>query len=925
MSEQPTQFKRGDQVFSQQYGMGHVRADEGETVIVRFEHGIEECEKETLRQVFTPLQAIDLPQWHAPIEVITRAQAEAIQSTNDTWGVFSQSRIQLLPHQLWVCRRVLESWPTRWLVADDVGLGKTIEAGLILSPLLSQKTIRRFLVICPASLVDQWIMRLRTMFDIRLAKYTVDADGPRVDFWGTHNQVAVSLQTLRDDRDGRHKRLFEGDPWDLLIVDEAHHLNADEKGGATLGYQLVEKLTERNLVRSVVFFTGTPHRGKNYGFLALMKLLRPDLFDPEKPLQVQLARLRQAMIRNNKHNVTDLQGNRLFQQPVVRGATYRYSQAEADFYRMLTEFIVEGRLYATSLDATQGKAVMLVLISMQKLASSSVAAIRRSLTDRLGRIVAGEAKIQELQKQVAEYSELEEQTAGDELGTLEEKMPGVAAALRLMEGEESRLRTLIAAAERVQNETKVDEILRVVEGDFRGEQVLFFTEYTATQSLLMSALMRRYGDACVTFINGNGRADDVVDSSGRAKTVWQDREDAARKFNEGEVRFLVSTEAGGEGIDLQERCHSLIHVDLPWNPMRLHQRVGRLNRYGQKERVEVVSMRNPDTVESMIWDKLQVKISAINLALRQVMDEPEDLLELVLGMTSQSLFRELFSEGAEVPQESLTEWFDTKTARFGGKDALDVVRDLVGNAARFDFGEISDKLPRLDLPALRPFITQMLTLYNRRWREDADGLSFKTPEAWLKNPGISVTYSGMIFDRQQSGRDGMRRIMGVGHRVVDAALAAAKAGDGSVAMIPDDVLPKPLFVFRIYNRVTGDSGSVRTCAAGVELDPADSAKSLVLPDWKLLDRLNVISERRGGWRKRQAARPNDLGGVVTGLAQAASILEERIRELDLPFRHPALEAVNLFWPVRRELAGIGAVDDLDDEVAELSDQREDRG
>ena len=117
------------------------------------------------------------------------------------------------------------------------------------------------------------------------------------------------------------------------------------------------------------------------------------------------------------------------------------------------------------------------------------------------------------------------------------------------------------------------------------------------------------------------------------------------------MRFLVSTEAAGEGIDLQENCHSLIHVDLPWNPMRLHQRVGRLNRYGQTRQVEVITLRNPATVESRIWDKLNNKIQNIMLALGHAMDEPEDLMQLVLGMTAPSLFLNLFAEASEVPTE----------------------------------------------------------------------------------------------------------------------------------------------------------------------------------------------------------------------------------------------------------------------------------
>src|SRR5690606_7200230 len=128
MAHQPINLTPNDQVHHEQFGLGSVIIDQDVIVIVRFEHGIESCEKAALRQILTPLQAARQPEWLPPLEVITRVQAEAIQSINDAWGVFSMSRIALLPHQLWVCRQVLERWPTRWLVADDVGLGKTIEA-----------------------------------------------------------------------------------------------------------------------------------------------------------------------------------------------------------------------------------------------------------------------------------------------------------------------------------------------------------------------------------------------------------------------------------------------------------------------------------------------------------------------------------------------------------------------------------------------------------------------------------------------------------------------------------------------------------------------------------------------------------------------------------------------------------------------------
>ena len=129
------------------------------------------------------------------------------------------------------------------------------------------------------------------------------------------------------------------------------------------------------------------------------------------------------------------------------------------------------------------------------------------------------------------------------------------------------------------------------------------------------------------------------------------------------------------------------------NPMRLHQRVGRLNRYGQTKQVEVITLHNPHTVESRIWKKLNDKLDLISFALRQVMDEPEDLLQLVLGMTSPSLFRELFADGPVVPRESIEQWFDQKTAQFGGQDVISTVKNMVGNVSRFEFHQVSDVLP----------------------------------------------------------------------------------------------------------------------------------------------------------------------------------------------------------------------------------------
>jgi hypothetical protein len=443
-------------------------------------------------------------------------------------------------------------------------------------------------------------------------------------------------------------------------------------------------------------------------------------------------------------------------------------------------------------------------------------------------------------------------------------------------------------------ETKLNKIVSVLQTGFEGRSVLFFTEYKATQAKLMSVLIRHFGDGCVTFINGDNRIEEVVNRKGYEMKLSESREEAVRRFLAGDVRFLVSTEAGGEGIDLQEHCHTLIHVDLPWNPMRLHQRVGRLNRYGQKHQVEVLTMRNPDTVESRIWDKLNAKIDSIKLALNQVMDEPEDLLQLVLGMTSPTLYTDIFAGAEAVPHERLNDWFDQRTVQFGGRDVIQTVRDLVGNAARFDYQQVSDQLPQVDLDALAPFFTTMLQLNNRRPRSDGKGLSFRTPEAWLEDKAMLDSYEGMVFDRSVTGRSAAARVLGVGSRLVNAALQQARSYPVSVTAFPEPDLPMPLVVFRIYDRITGGK-FVQSVTAGVTIDLETMNAAAILPDWLLLLELNRLAENRSARATEPPAPAVDPEAVTVTVAVAQKALEQYLDRFGLPFTRPEIELLAVLW------------------------------
>ena len=804
-----SKFNTNTAVRHASFGTGQVVLDQGDSVVVRFEHGIEACLASDLNVVEGLAERVAAGRLDPALHVITRVLGECIRSVNDAWGVFSRSRIALLPHQLWVCKRVLETWPTRWLVADDVGLGKTIEAGLILTPLLSSGRVRRLLILAPASLVEQWQVRLREMFDIRISIYVAEVDTQTSDFWNTQDRVIASAHTLRLDTGNRWERLFDAQPWDLVLIDEAHHMNVDEQGHRTLSYQLMEHLQERGMIRSLVLFTGTPHRGKDTGFLSLLKLLRPEDFNPEQPLEEQVEKLRSVMIRNNKQSVTDMSGKPLFTDIRSTRETYAYSPQEARFYDQLTQFIVTGKAYAAGLGFQDRRMVILVLITMQKLASSSVAAVRRALARRLVRLQEAEARLEESrvdQERLEELQAEDDPANLDEISRLEERLAETLSGVDLNPNEIPALQELLVAANNVTDETKIERILAVIDESFVDRSVLFFTEYKATQALLMSALHKRHGDGCVTFINGDGFVEDVQDASGMASHRREDRRLAAARFNRGEVRFLVSTEAAGEGVDLQEHCAALIHVDLPWNPMRLHQRVGRLSRYGQTEPVDVVTVRNPDTVESRIWDLLDEKLKRINLAFQGAMDDPEDIRQLVVGMASPGMLTKVFADAdPTLDTQTLDDWFDTETATFGGQDAVNTVRNLVGNVARFDFGAVAGQIPQVDLPDLVPFFKAVLAVRGRRPDQTEDTrLRFRPPDEWKDDFSIAaVDRYDVLFAREPQPNEG-EDVAGVGLRVVDRAVRDAVELTGAFATIRG--LDAPVFVFSVRDRITSSDG-----------------------------------------------------------------------------------------------------------------------
>lgn len=757
--------------------------------------------------------------------VLARAQAALIETINNKWGVFSRSAIDLLPHQLWVCNQVLKEWPVRYLVADDVGLGKTIEAGLIIWGLKEARKIQRILILTPAPLTYQWQERMSTQFDLNFNVYVSANDESAVNYWRTNNMVIVSAPTIQlkhnEKQIDRQNKLFEAEPWDLVIVDEAHHMNAENEQGQTLQYQLFENLQNAGKVISTVFFTGTPHRGIDYGFWMLMKLVAPKEFDPKLKPSEQYKKLGKYFIRNNKANTVDMNGNKLFQPIRQHHAEFNYTPEEAEFYEKMTEFISSGKAYAQTLSAKGISQVQLVLIALQKLASSSIGAVKGALITRKNNLL-----------KITTKADSDETAAADWFAAMnsdDDETPKKQKDLTflLMEDEIKNLEELIALGDKVTHESRIDKIIEILKTDFKDENVLFFTEYKKTQSLLMSELMKNWGEDCVTFINGDGYLPEVILPNGKAKRFDIKRTEAAKAFNEGRKRFLVSTEAAGEGIDLQKSCHIIIHADLPWNPMRLHQRVGRLNRYGQTKAVDVVTLRNPDTVESMLWDKLEHKIDNIQQAFSAGMDDPEDMMQLVLGMQSSQYFNNVFSEGTLKKKDGFNSWFDATTQSFGNMDAINTVKNLVGNAAKFNLAGLKD-VPKVDLPDLLPFFRRVLKLKGRQLMDTGnDSWGFITPEDWSKEYGSLSRYKGLIFRRKLNPDENPKSICGAGFKMFDKCLEYADKINESACTVSGST---SYFIYKVYDMKTDNNTRINNDIIVVSLNAQTNETKLLSLD-----------------------------------------------------------------------------------------------
>ena len=544
-----------------------------------------------------------------------KALAYALDSWNQVTGALDRLDVDPLPHQIDLVHRIMNSDHTNWLIADDVGLGKTIEVGLLLAAKKRRRQARRVLVVCPAGVVRQWQDEMRYKFNEDFRIYGLDFSINQPSHWATYDKVIVSIDRAKSDV---HNPIFgDSGEWDVIVFDEAHHLSKIEGQAVTQRYQLAEKL--KDMTDSFLFLTGTPHQGRTHQFVNLLLLLRPDLVERFRRISTDPTVVAELVLRNRKSLVTDAVGNFIFRGQTTNRIEVPLSDVAKAFDTQLQSYLRYG--YAASeAGGTTGRAIGFVMTTYRKLASSSIAAIEKALERRASRL-RGENENSSVNGYVPTLDEMEEafgegMDSLDDLGEISDAIVASNAGVNpFFEDEQSQISGLLTAAKRVkQDDLKLKRFLsEIVDPIYSAnERLLVFTEYRATQDYLVAALRDRHPDAGVAQINGS--------------MSLAEKRSNIDTFNET-VRFMVSTEAGGEGINLHDRCHILVNYDLPWNPSRLVQRAGRLYRYGQQKRVIVFNLTAEDGFDNKTLGMMLERVESIAQDMAEVDDDYRDGLE----------------------------------------------------------------------------------------------------------------------------------------------------------------------------------------------------------------------------------------------------------------------------------------------------------
>ena len=527
--------------------------------------------------------------------------------------VAARRGVTLLPHQAATVERALAVDPVRLAICDEVGLGKTITAGAIYSELKARGRARRVVVVAPKGVQLQWVAEMTDRFGeefVRVGPEGVPVDSG-VDPWRAFDRVVCPLDTVKPLRrragwspeqvEAHNAARFEalvGAGWDLVIIDEAHHVagSSDEVARYALAVELAAAAPH------VLLLSATPHSGKSDGFRRFVGLL-DDGFLGERP--VERATVAPHVVRTDKRQAVDGAGRALFRprETSLRVVPYGERDVERRLYEAVTEYVRSG--WDAARRAGHGSAGFLVLL-MQRLVASSTAAILAALERRSAALGELGAQLVLFADRGEDWAEL---TGEEQYRVLADARGPAWKTERAELGEVLRLARDAAAGG---TDAKVRAFLELLGELRRSEQdpdvkVLIFTEFVATQDMLLD-LLAEAGVPAVA-INGSMSLGERV----LAQEAFRRR-----------AQVLVSTDAGSEGINLQF-AHVVVNWDLPWSPSRLEQRIGRVDRIGQKKVVRAFNLVCENSVEARVLDVLNEKLDVILAELGA--DKRGDVLE----------------------------------------------------------------------------------------------------------------------------------------------------------------------------------------------------------------------------------------------------------------------------------------------------------
>ncbi|EMA41059.1 helicase domain-containing protein [Halococcus hamelinensis 100A6] len=709
-----------------------------------------------------------------PKRFYLRARAAELDLAHrqDRFVALENNRIDIAPHQVKAAHEILTSYDHRYLIGDEVGLGKTIEAAIVIEELAARGQADRVLIVAPAPLTTQWQEELREKFGTNYVVYDRDyveakRDAyPAENVWSHEDRIITSIDFAKqEDMRSALKNVQEN--WDIALFDESHHLTARREGkrgiDKTDRYRVGEAVSETS--DGMLFLTGTPHNGKRDQFYFMISLLDPYRFRDER--DVDREGLRDLMIRRLKDEMYEADGSPMFPEKNIQTLPVGFSGEERKLYDDITEYITEHYNLASR---EENDAAGFAMVLYQKRLVSSIYAIQQSLRNRMESIKAGGADPNDLspvtKSLLNEYREDPEMLTEAQREHVEEELGGAAASSdpEKIEEELSIVRDLYNQAKAIQVDSKADRLREYVNGILEedpDEKILIFTEYTDTLEYLKG---RVFGDRDIAEVYG-----DLSQSQ---------RQQQFKKF-EGSANVMLATDAAREGLNLQF-AHIMVNYDLPWNPTRIDQRIGRLHRYGQENTVEIRNLFFKDTRESIILEQLLEKIDEIEdtlgmssdvlgLVLEDIDLEEQIMSALATGQSPNAVIDDL--EAIVEDQEEAVRRVDEELLIRDKFDLSKEDREILDIVEESATDTVSDE----DIEYLVKTVCQEFGGGFENIRpgpaEDGDNVFDLVVPTQVTNGDVASRYDGATFDRENALVDETLEFITLGHPVVRAMMA----------------------------------------------------------------------------------------------------------------------------------------------------------